>query len=472
MCVSAKNTNEVRACTANMADMMTDATRRSSLAEEKAFIVATVVVSGASGFLKITMMAARSLVARGLHGRRAFSSLRSDPQGLLARLLDVAPKDTEMDDAERFVPISSYTCERQLAREKNILFKQYPLIVGHSSMFNEPGDYLSLDLGDVPVLINKGRDDGVLRAFINVCRHRGTRLVPVGRGSTRAKRIVCPYHAWAYDATTGDLAFVPHAKGFDPAKCADRGLVRLPLAERHGFVFVTPTPSSSDVEAAAPDLDTFLGPTLDGDLAALDLGSHALFDERRFERSMGWKLVVDSALENYHVRVAHKDTIAAMFLDTVAIFDVLQAVGHSRLFLPKKSLRTLLTDDDPATGGEALPLLREHSNILYYIFPNTILLVQPDHVSWLRVYPRTTDRTLFEGGTLVPRALNTPDKEAYWAKNVEIFYDAVDEDWVLGESIQEGLRSNANTHMVFGRYEQLLGEFHDAVMRTCVGDET
>ena len=115
--------------------------------------------------------------------------------------------------------------------------------------------------------------------------------------------------------------------------------------------------------------------------------------------------------------------------------------------------------------GEALSLLREHSNILYYLFPNTILLVQPDHVAWLRVYPRTTDRTLFEGGTLIPRALNTASRAEYWSKNVDLFYTAVDEDWALGESIQEGLRSGANTHMIFGRYEQLLGEFHDAVGR-------
>lgn len=401
------------------------------------------------------------------------SSLSGDLQALLARLLEVAPRDTEMEAAERRAPVEVYTSAARFAREKETLFREYPIVVAHSASLAEPGDYVSLDAGDVPVFVIRGRDDGVLRAFINTCRHRGTRLVPAGAGTVKGRRLTCPYHAWAYDASSGALAFVPHAKGFDEAKCAERGLVRLPLVERHGFVWVTPSPGdkeNGDEEASAVDgLKAFLGPALDGDLAALDLASHDLFDERRFERGMNWKLVIESALENYHVRVAHRDTIASMFLDTVAIADVLQReAGHSRLFLPKKSLQKLLdttAEDLRLPGDGALSLLREHTNILYYVFPNTILLVQPDHVSWLRVYPGATDRTLFEGATLVPSALNTDERLQYWEKNVDVFYEAVDEDWALGESIQAGLRGGANAHMTFGRYEQLLGEFHDAVER-------
>ena len=129
-------------------------------------------------------------------------------------------------------PVANYIDPDRLRREQTLLFRGHPLVIGASCQLREPGDYVTDDFSGVPVLAVRGQD-GAVRAFLNVCRHRGAKVVD---GCGRIKRnFVCPYHAWSYD-TDGRLVGIPDRASFDDLDSAEHGLVELPAVEKYGLV--------------------------------------------------------------------------------------------------------------------------------------------------------------------------------------------------------------------------------------------
>ncbi len=370
--------------------------------------------------------------------------MRHDVQvALIERVLaNIAGRTTDMGEQEQWSPVERYTDPARLAREQGTLFRRWPLLVGFSSQLDQPGAFVTHRLSGVPILVVRQKDGG-LKAFLNVCRHRGTCLVEAGGGTARS--FVCPYHAWTY-GTDGALKGLPHADAFPTLDKAVNGLVELPVAERHGMVFVRPEPGP------AFDLDAHLGAEIADDFAGFGLAGHVGFEPREFPKAMNWKLFFDSSLEGYHFQFAHRDTIAPMFHDNLTVVDWLPP--NVRAVLPKRSI-TELEGTDPA-GWD----IRPHSNLLYTVFPNTIVLVQPDHVATMTVWPDGVGRTVVQGGTLVPEPPATDKARAYWRRNQDIFYDAIDEDFEMIESIQRGLAAAAQPALRLGRMEWIIEDYH------------
>lgn len=375
---------------------------------------------------------------------------RVTEMSLIRRVLDhLGAGTTDMAPAGHRRPVGFYADPAQFARERDALFRRRPVAVGHAHDVAAPGHFITHDLSGVPIVVLRGRD-GVLRAFINACRHRGTK-VEWGSAGHGKRNFVCPYHAWTYDEA-GALAHVPHAEGFPDLDRAAHALVPLPVAARAGMVFVTPTPApSGDGNAAAA---AALEP-LAGEVERLGVGAALPYAVRRYELACNWKLVIDASLDSYHLRHAHRRTIASMFLDTLGVFD--RFGDNSRLLLAKRSIGAL-RDDDPAGWR-----LRDHGNLLYFFFPGTILLVEPDHVQALSVWPAAPDRCIVTGATLLPAAPKTDKARAHWDRNVHIFWTALAEDFALMESKQATLLSGANTHLTFGRFEHASAWFHEAI---------
>ena len=134
----------------------------------------------------------------------------------------------------------------------------------------------------MPILVVRGRD-GILRALVNVCRHRGAK---VAHGCGQARAFRCPYHAWTYDLA-GMTTAIPDERCFPNVRNERRSLVTLPLCERYGLVWVIPTPAPDG--ATGFDIDPWLG-DLGPELAAYDFGSWTFFDKRVIPR--------DDELEN------------------------------------------------------------------------------------------------------------------------------------------------------------------------------
>jgi len=346
--------------------------------------------------------------------------------------LEQRTTDTDPSGRPTHLPVAAYA---DAAVE---LFRRTPIAVGHVAQLPQPGDFFTHDAAGLPLLVARG-DDGRIRAFLNVCRHRGTRVEGAPCGHKKA--FVCPYHAWSY-ARDGRLLGIPHESGFAGIDRDERGLVAVPCDEAAGLIFVCP---DAPFDAAA-----YLSPVLD-DLLGFGIASGHVYAPRAFTKQLSWKLAIDIFLEAYHLRSAHGRSIYPLFFDNVALVDLMGP--HIREVLPKRTIRE---------AGVAASL-RHHANILYQLFPNTLVLVEPDHAAIVHMWPRGAGETLLTAYTLVPEPPATDKARAHWDANNAILYDAIDEDFAMGESIQRGLASGANRTVVFAAFEHALAHFHRQV---------
>lgn len=356
---------------------------------------------------------------------------------LIRRALENIERRRSDADGEPFeLPVDRYLDPSVLERER-ALFRNCPVAVGFASQLASPGDFITHDHAGVPLVVTRDRD-GAVRAFVNACRHRGTRLAD---GCGRTRHLVCPYHGWSY-SLSGRLEGVPHRHEFAGVDLEQRGLVELPVSQRFGLVFVCF--GQGPAERAFP---------FAGDLDELE--GHVLHAPSERSRRMNWKLMMDGSWESYHFRVTHAKTIAPLFFDNTGVFDF--AEPDIRMVLPKQSILDL-RGADPATHR-----IRAHANLLYGLFPNTIVLVQPDHAMVVTVWPEAVDRTTVVAGMLIPEPPQTETARAHWEKNEAIFWSAIEEDIAMGERIQSTLASGANRTLLFGRCEHLIGKFHQAL---------
>ena len=180
-------------------------------------------------------------------------------------------------------------------REKRAIFRRLPLMVAAGCEIPRSGDYKTLDVAGVPILVVRGKD-GRARAFLNACTHRGA---AVAQGCGGASRFVCPYHGWTFDQK-GALASVASGEDFGPVEKAQLGLKAFPTEERAGLIWAVLDPDS---ELAIGDFlagfDTLLG--------AFGFENWT-FVETRILKGPNWKLAFDAHLEFYHIPVLHRAT--------------------------------------------------------------------------------------------------------------------------------------------------------------------
>jgi phenylpropionate dioxygenase-like ring-hydroxylating dioxygenase large terminal subunit len=376
--------------------------------------------------------------------------------GLLKRLLHhVEAGTTHLADAPWRNDVSVYTDPAHMAREQAILFRRHPLLMGFASEWPGPGAFRTDDYAGVPILVARDRD-GKLRAFLNVCRHRGAK---VAQGCGKARAFSCPYHAWTYDLT-GRVMGIPDERCF-PGVRAERGsLTELPLCEKHGLVWVIPTPSPD--AAAGFDIDPWLG-GLGPELASYGFATWSFYDKRIIPETMNWKILVDTFHEGYHIGFLHKDSLSAILHGNVTDFEPF-GLNH-RLTMPRKKLERLKAEPEDKWD------LMWNTTLIYSLFPNTILVVQGDHVEVARMFPAEgrVDRSVMDLSLYVPKAPTTEEEHVHWDKNMQLVLDVVTgEDFLAGRTIQSGVGSGAQTHMVYGRNEPAMIHYHQA-MRTALG---
>lgn len=353
-----------------------------------------------------------------------------------------------LDETVVTAPVEHYLDEKRFELEREKLFMPHVQPAVHSSELPGPDTFLRREIAGLPLLFTRDRD-GVARAFYNVCRHRGTRLVEDITGC--ARRFTCPYHAWTWN-TAGELIAVPHqAQGFPALDRADMGLKVVGATEQHGWIWITPG------SATAPDVDAALA-GLGEDFTWCDTQHWRVVHTDVSIGAVNWKILVEGGLEAYHFRVAHRDTIAPYFHDNLSSY---QCFGpHLRSVLARRSLT-----DMPEHPGDDWRL-RNHAQLLYSLFPTNQLLVQPDHAAWIQQLPRSATETEIRINTLAPQdRLESAADQAHWQRNHDITVRTLREDFAIGQSIQAGLASGANTHLTFGRFEGALAAFNAVVDR-------
>ncbi|MEM9404351.1 MAG: aromatic ring-hydroxylating dioxygenase subunit alpha, partial [Pseudomonadota bacterium] len=238
-------------------------------------------------------------------------------------------KSAFLADAVTTAPVEAYTDTRRFRRERAKIMRTALHPAVHAGELPERGSFLRRDVAGLPVLFTRD-GDGAAHAFLNVCRHRGTRLVDEERGCKR--RFSCPYHAWTY-SNRGELLGLPHAKqGFPDADRDSLGLKRLGCVEKYGWLWVTAaTDESPDVEGRLAGLA--------GSLDWLGADNYRIVHSDEILCSANWKLLVEGGIEAYHFRVAHRKTIGPYFLDNLSTD---RCFGpHMRSVLAKRSLPQL-----------------------------------------------------------------------------------------------------------------------------------
>ncbi len=343
----------------------------------------------------------------------------------------------------------NYSCHTRAAAERDRLFRDLPIFMGLGTRLAKPGDYLTEDVAGVPVLMTRGAD-GEVRAFANICRHRGA---PVAEGCGNARAFVCPYHGWTYDSA-GRLLGTTDKVGFAGLDLASHGLVRLPAAEKHGMMFVRPKPVAAG-ESATIDVDAHLG-IMAPDLAALDLASFPLHSADRVAPRINWKFAIDTFLEGYHIPHLHRKTIAPYFVGNCGTFD---AVGlHGRMCVARTSIESV------RALAEGERNYRPHVISIYQLFPNALLIWQVDHVEIWRAFPGRDDPSRCDVEMTIYKPADSTRPDAYWEKNRDIAIRTVmEEDFPLGERMQVGFESGATEEVIYGRNEPSLVHFHSSI---------
>jgi phenylpropionate dioxygenase-like ring-hydroxylating dioxygenase large terminal subunit len=342
---------------------------------------------------------------------------------------------------ERRVAIDRYLDAGRAGAEIATLFHARPTVVAHASEVATAGACLPRRVAGRSILLVRDAA-GALRAFLNACGHRGTRLC--AEPATN-KALVCPYHGWTY-TLDGRLRHAPRAECFPSLRDGNPPqLVELPVAVIGGLVFVTPTPGAPDVATTLA-----LGP-IEDELRSLELAAHVVFRRATSSRRANWKLIIEAFLEAYHIRTLHRDTIYPFFLDCAYAAERVGA--HIR---SATSRRGALEPDRP---------WRERVTLTYFLFPSTIVAFHPDYVSVIVVTPEAPDRLGWAHTMLLRDAPRDDRQAAHFARSFELIEERVfqKEDLAIAEEMQEGIASRSLSHVTFGALEEAAGWFHDAV---------
>jgi phenylpropionate dioxygenase-like ring-hydroxylating dioxygenase large terminal subunit len=331
---------------------------------------------------------------------------------------------------EKTLPYGWYADPGILRREQERIFRSAWQYVGHTGQLASPG-YFAAETGRTPIVVTRDRD-GVLRSFVNVCRHRG-HVVADGEGTRET--LQCPYHAWTY-GLDGRLRAAPRSEEEPEFPQDELCLLPVSVGTWGPFVFANARPDAEPLSAA-------LG-SLPAQVAELGLDVDSLVHHSRWQAEIeaNWKIVCENFLECYHCQVAHPG-----FSELIDVSpDAYLLSTEGRLSTQHGPLRT-------ATEENELPRAQFH-----FLWPNLGINIFPGrpNISIGPIVPRTPERTYrfldyFFGA----------DVEQAWIDDLMAFDDQVGrEDQALVAGVQRGVSSGAlASGFLMGRSEQLIGHF-------------
>ncbi len=330
--------------------------------------------------------------------------------------------------AARTLPAAAYTAPDILAIEQAGLFGRTWLCAGREADVPAAGDFLVRDIAGDSVIVIRGAD-AVVRAFFNVCRHRGSRLLDQASGHG-LNRILCPYHAWSY-RLDGGLAQLPRAD--DSGNRDGLGLVPVNLGLHDGFIFLNLDNEAAPLAtqlAGLPDFSRF-------HLAELRCGWRHIYNVQA-----NWKLVCENYSECYHCPGAHPQLarITDLISRSSQPMEKADCFNGGPMQL-KDGIETM-----SLSGKRSVPLIPglsadDHRYVYYYvIYPNLLLSPHPDYVLTHTAWPIAPDHTrvvcelLFTQEALARPGFDPADMADFWDLTNR-------QDWALCERAQLGAGS-------------------------------
>ncbi len=267
--------------------------------------------------------------------------------------------------------------------EKRAFLRAAPQVVCHESEIAQAGEWRSLDYLGTGVIVIRG-DDGKVRAFANVCRHRGSRLVDGEAGC--AKVLTCPYHAWSY-ARDGRLVGVPHRDEYPGLEADKLGLVPVALEQWRGFLFVTLEPGAPSVAEMMAPYEEEVAPYRFEELRPI--GRVTLRP-----RPLNWKTIADNYSDGLHIPVGHPG-LTRLFGRNYRI-EALEHVDRMEGDLVDKPSAnpSERSYQHHLPAVEHLPASHRRKWIYYKLFPNVAFDIYPDQVDFMQFLPVAATQTV------------------------------------------------------------------------------
>ena len=317
------------------------------------------------------------------------------------------------------LPASAYISQRFFEAEMSRVFPSSWVLAADLQEVASPGDFVTTVIGQEPVLVVRDTD-GSLGAFSNVCPHRGS-VIAVGAGNCKMA-FKCPYHGWTFN-TDGSLRGVPNRKGFDNQIKNDQlGLHSLRLGVWERFVFV-------NVDGSAPPLDSYLEdvPELLDQHGIKDLAAAVRIDDAI---DVNWKLLVDNALDDYHLPEVHPNSLQPG-LEGMKLQEYIGVRSTSILCMPLNKLGL-----EPYQIRANLRKEQSQSTYAIDVFPNLTIVALPDGgVSTLRFDPIDVRRTAIQFRSYSHSSQNNEvDDEAFLSTILK-------EDYEIVRRLQQGVLS-------------------------------
>lgn len=342
-------------------------------------------------------------------------------------------------------PNEIFTGRERYEAEQAKIFQRYPMPVTLSALL-EPGSVVANDSYGIPLLIARGKD-GVVRAFINACQHKGSKIVEDCEVRKQG-RLTCPYHAWTY-GIDGKLIGIARKEAFENIDKADRGLAELEAREWGGIIYVQ---LNRDIPADWSNLSEQVA----DDFAALGIADAHVYGRKTFDLKANWKVVLEPFLEGYHVQRLHAASIGDNFQDAPNIVDMfgpnIRQVSGRIGYVPE------MLDEDAEANVHKLVT---HA---YTAFPNCVVVTSQYYTSVMILMPRDVDRTVVEYFMITPEAASTPKAEEVFGRSFELILSVFGgEDFRAAEISQQGLAAGVPKETIYCGLETNIVRYYEAL---------
>ncbi len=365
----------------------------------------------------------------------------------------VERRDTERTAGPLPLHKDVYIGAARFEAERTQLFLGQPIVAGLSGDIPNPGDLFVFDAAGPSIIVTRGKD-GVARAFLNMCTHRGAKLVEESEPfSDHRARVTCPFHGWTFDPT-GKLVGQPSKASFEACEIGARNLIERPCAEYLGLIFVRPG-GGDPIDAAA-----HIGDFADV-LAALEFHRAEPVKKGIMTADSNWKFALDTYSEGYHFASLHASTIGQTNYSDISAVD--RYGRHHRVGFPDFGVGDLVGKPeaewpDTEYGG------------VHYIFPNTVVFfgsvgVDSFFTQVFRLFPDGVGKTRCQFAVYAPFGVGSDEYRAM----CEMAYDATaqvvqTEDYrVASHGYANLLTAPDDYHVVIGSNENAVQAVHQHI---------
>tara|TARA_B100000212_G_scaffold286714_1_gene227439 strand:+ start:5373 stop:6521 length:1149 start_codon:yes stop_codon:yes gene_type:complete len=357
---------------------------------------------------------------------------------------------TDQADAIMIKSVSDYTDKEIIQNQVDTIFNNYPLPLALTIELPEKGTYKTLDVLNTPILLTRS-SDGVVRAFVNVCKHRGAPVCEKGKG--KKSKFSCTYHGWTYD-NRGKLINIFQSDTFGEIDKTKIKLTELFCEERSGFIWVCINPDSK------PNLSNWLQ-GFDEEINEIGLDSWYLYEQRILD-GPSWKICWDGYLDGYHHHMVHPETVGKNTIVNLIAHDTYGP--HQRFAFGKKNINELQKVDEVNWEPE------EYIRLIHSGFPNlSISAILNQFCLVSMIYPtKDLEKTITIQNILSLNKPSTKEEIKAAEEFSELTLKAVkDEDYIMNFKIQDGINSKGNDKFMFGKNEPIQQHYHNWIDKLC-----